>query len=162
LQILIFSSRERVKILPFSFDNLQHVPQGVKCHATNFLEHLQWCSVCDPAKIFFASKFSYILFCNPTTHKTKTGQQIGGGLVIGNHLDRSVWYANQKQSSSQIIFITLFSAGAQHCCAFHQPPQTVQLCWAKTIFLSETGIFWLFFIQFYRVGSHIEHPGRCY
>ncbi len=26
-------------------------------------------------------------------------------------------------SSSQIIFITLFCAGAQYCCAFHQPPQ---------------------------------------
>ncbi len=24
-------------------------------------------------------------------------------------------------------------AGAQRCCAFYQPPQSVQLCWAKTI-----------------------------
>jgi hypothetical protein len=36
------------------------------------LEHLQRCSVGDPGKIFFTSKFSYVLFCNPT-HKTETG-----------------------------------------------------------------------------------------
>jgi hypothetical protein len=36
------------------------------------LEHLQWCSVCDPANIFFTSKFSYVLFCNPI-NKSETG-----------------------------------------------------------------------------------------
>jgi hypothetical protein len=34
------------------------------------LEHLQRCSLCDLAKIFFTSKFSYLLF---STHKTETG-----------------------------------------------------------------------------------------
>jgi hypothetical protein len=43
--------------------------------------------------------------------------------------------------SSQIIFITLFSTCAQLCCAFYQPLQTVQLCWAKTVFLTQTAIF---------------------
>jgi hypothetical protein len=33
-------------------------------------DYLQWCSVCDPAKIFLIS--SYLLFSNPT-HKTETG-----------------------------------------------------------------------------------------
>ncbi len=36
------------------------------------LEHLQRSSVCNPAKIFFTSKFSYTLCSNPT-HKTETG-----------------------------------------------------------------------------------------
>jgi hypothetical protein len=36
------------------------------------LEHLQRCSVCDPAKIFFTFKFSCVLFCN-LTNKTETG-----------------------------------------------------------------------------------------
>jgi len=36
------------------------------------LEHLQWYSVCDPAKIFLTSKFSYLRFSKPT-YKTKTG-----------------------------------------------------------------------------------------
>jgi len=49
---------------------------------------------------------------------------------------------SETLSSTQIVFITLFSAGAQRCCAFYQPPKTVQLYWAKTIFLSQTGICW--------------------
>ncbi len=47
---------------------------------------------------------------------------------------------------SEIIFSTLFSAGAKLRCTFHQPPQTV--------FLIQTRIFWLLFIQFYCAGLH--------
>ncbi len=36
-----------------------------------------------------------------------------------------------------------------HCCAFCHPLRIVQLCWAKTIFLSQSRMFWLSFIQFY-------------
>jgi hypothetical protein len=52
---------------------------------------LQRCSLFDPAKIFFTSKFSYVLFCNPT-NKTGTGttKQIGGRLLIANHMDQSI------------------------------------------------------------------------
>jgi hypothetical protein len=65
-------------------------------------------------------------------------------------------------SRSQIIFVTLFSAGAQGSWTFHQLAQSVQLCWAKTIFLShQTGMFSLFFIQFSSAGSNIEHRWRC-
>jgi hypothetical protein len=108
--------------------------------------------------IFFTSKFSYIGFCKPT-YKTETG--------IANRW----WTTNSKPpgpiimmgqsetpSSSQIILITLFCAGAHRPCTFHKPPQTVQLCWAKTIFLSQAGMVWLFFIQIYCAGSHTEHP----
>jgi hypothetical protein len=41
------------------------------------------------AKVFLTSKFGYLTFCNPA-HKTETdtGQrQIGGRLLIANHLD---------------------------------------------------------------------------
>jgi hypothetical protein len=34
-------------------------------------------------------------FATPPT-KLKLGQQIGGGLLITNHLDQSLWWANQK------------------------------------------------------------------
>jgi hypothetical protein len=48
-------------------------------------------------------------------------------------------------SSSQIIFITFFSAAAQHWLvgwfALYQPRQTVQLSRAKTVFLIQTGMF---------------------
>jgi hypothetical protein len=56
--------------------------------------------------------------------KLKLRQQTVGGLQIANHLDQS-----KMQIISQIMFITLFSAGAQHCCAFYQQPWvSVQLC----------------------------------
>jgi hypothetical protein len=53
-----------------------------------------------------------------------------------------------REQSDQIYY-TLF-------CAFHQSPQAVYFCWTKTIFLSQTGVFWFFFIQFYCAGSHTK------
>ncbi len=53
-------------------------------------EHLQRCSVCNPAKLFFTSKFSYILFCNPI-HEIETGTANRWGLlIVANHLDQSL------------------------------------------------------------------------
>jgi hypothetical protein len=40
---------------------------------SRFLELLKLCSVWDPAKIFFTSKFSYLLLFFNLTHKTETG-----------------------------------------------------------------------------------------
>jgi hypothetical protein len=37
-----------------------------------WLKHFRQCSICDNTKIFFTSKFNYVLFCNPT-NKTKIG-----------------------------------------------------------------------------------------
>jgi hypothetical protein len=38
----------------------------------------KWCSVCDPAKIIFTSKFSYVLFCNATNKtETETAKLVG-------------------------------------------------------------------------------------
>ncbi len=46
--------------------------RGIGNHPlTDLLWHLQRCSVCDPAKIYFRSKLSYVLFCN-STHETGT------------------------------------------------------------------------------------------
>jgi hypothetical protein len=119
-------------------------------------DHLERCSVCNPAKIFFTSKFSYLLFCN-FTHKTETGtaNRWGGGLLIANQLDQSLQWADQKHFWSAVW--------SERCCAtMYQPPQTMQLCWAKTIFLSQTGVFWLFLTQqFYHAGSRTEHHWRC-
>jgi hypothetical protein len=66
------------------------------------------------------------------------------------HLDQSLC-TNQKPNH---IYYTLLSS-AQHCSAIYQPLQIVWLCWPKAY------IFWLFFIQFYFGGSHIEHHWRC-
>jgi hypothetical protein len=85
-----------------------------------FLDHLQWCSVYDPAKIFFTSMFSYLLFRNPT-HKTEIGtayrcrttnsKSPGPIIMMGQ---------SETLIDSQIIFITLFSACEEPCCTFYQ------------------------------------------
>ncbi len=72
--------------------------------------------------------------------KPKLRQQIGGGLLIANHLNQSLWWANQKhwvavRSYLLHSFLQVHSAVAPF--TSWQPPQ---LCWAKTIFLSQTGI----------------------
>jgi hypothetical protein len=54
----------------------------------------------------------------------------------------------EKLSSKSIIFITLSSASAHRCSAIYQLQQLVEVCGAKTIFLSQTDIHWAFFIQF--------------
>jgi hypothetical protein len=103
-------------------------------------EHLHWCLVCDPAKIFFP----LVIYFFPTLPiKLKMGLQVGGRLLIAKHL------VNQKQGAAVTSFLLHFPlAGVQLCCAFYQPQQSVRECWAKTILLSQTGMFWLFFIQF--------------
>jgi hypothetical protein len=91
--------------------------------------HFRWCSICDAAKIFFTSKFGYSFFCNPT-HKIEIETTNSGGTTNSKPLGPIIMMGQSEiQSSIQIIFITLFSAGAQHCCAFYpQPWVTVQLC----------------------------------
>jgi hypothetical protein len=120
-------------------------------------------------KYFSHPSFSYVLFCNPT-NKTETGtaKQIGGGGGTTNNKPLgAIIMIDQSEtlsSSNQIIFITLFffqvhSSAAEPCT---KPRQLEHLCWAKTIFLRQTGICWDFFIHFYSVctGSHTEHRWR--
>jgi len=54
-----------------------------------------------PCKLFFTSKFSYLLFCNPD-HKTETGIANGRGntTIIANHLVQFLSLANQKHWTS--------------------------------------------------------------
>ncbi len=130
-------------------------------HLKTPLEHLEWCSICDLEKIYFTSKLSYVLFCSPT-HKTKTRTSKRWGTT-NSKPPRPIIMMGQSEtvSSSQILFITLFFAGTQRCCAIYQPQQHAQLCGAKSISLNQTGIPWIFFTQFYYANSHIEHCLRC-
>ncbi len=107
------------------------------------LDHLQWCSVCDPAKRFLESKFGYLPFSNPT-QKTKTGTA-------------NRWETTNSNPPGLIKLSSQSTAGVRFCCAFYQPQHPVQKCWAKTIVLSQTSMFWLFFIQFSFAGPHTEH-----
>jgi hypothetical protein len=44
--------------------------------------------------------------------KVKGGQQIGGGLLIANHMDQSLWWANQKHWTAVRSFLQVHSAAA--------------------------------------------------
>jgi hypothetical protein len=95
--------------------------------------HLQWCSVCDPVKKKFTSKFSYFLFCNPTNkNETGIGKRLGTtnskppGPI--NHYDGGI----QKHRRAVRSYL-LHSFLQVHTFArpFTKPLQTVQLCGAK-------------------------------
>jgi len=75
--------------------------------------HLQWCSVCDPAKVFLTSKFSYLLFSNPA-HQTKTGTANRWRLLIATHLDQSNYLANQQQDLDFAVSFTSLSILGQN------------------------------------------------
>jgi hypothetical protein len=62
------------------------------------LEHRQSCAqYATLHNSFLHPSFSYLLFCNPT-HKTETGIANRWGITSReNHLDQSLWYANQKK-----------------------------------------------------------------
>ncbi len=82
--------------------------------------------------------------------KLKLGQQIGGGITNNKPLGPISMSQSKTLSSSQIVFITLFSARCCYVCTSH-----CNYGESKTIFLNQTGMFWLFFIQICR--SYIEH-----
>ncbi len=69
---------------------------------------LSWC---DPAQMFFTSKFSYLLFCNPT-QKTEPGTANRWGTTNSKpHGPIIMMGQSETLITSQVLFITLFSAG---------------------------------------------------
>jgi len=88
------------------------------------------CAVCDPAKIFLTSKFSYYLFPTSPT-KLKLGLQIGGRLQLAKHSIRK-----REQQSDHICytllwqvlgFAVLFASLSKLC----KSAGSKSLCWAK-------------------------------
>jgi len=85
------------------------LPTKIKClnlmclsssHSSIYgLEHPQWCSICNPAKIFLTSKFGYFLF-STSPIQLKLRLQIRERLLIANHLDQSSWLTNEKQGTA--------------------------------------------------------------
>jgi hypothetical protein len=77
---------------------------------TDLLEHLQRCSVCDPAKIYFRSKLSYVLFCNPT-HKNETWIANRWGTSNSKPPGPIIMMGQSETLSYQLdhIYYTLFS-----------------------------------------------------
>jgi hypothetical protein len=104
------------------------------------------------AKIFFTSKFSYLFICNPT-HKTETGTANRWGTTNSKPPGPIIMMGQSETlTSTQIVFITLqVHAVAGPFTSYHK----------RSNLLSQTGIVWLFFIQIYCAGSHIERHWRC-
>jgi hypothetical protein len=93
--------------------------------------------------------YMYVCMYINLTHKTETGTANRWGTTNSNHMDQLLWLANQKHWVAVKSY--LLHSFVQECsnCAFYQPRQIVQVCRAKPTFLSQTDMFWLFFIQFY-------------
>ncbi len=99
-------------------------------------------------------KFIYFLATPPL----KLKQQIGAGQLIANHVDQSLW---SPLTSSQIIFITLFVAGAKRWCAFYQLTLDWSIMLSQNHFPEPNRHILTFFIQFYYAGSKTKHSWRC-
>jgi hypothetical protein len=107
---------------------------GIK-HET---QHLQQCSVCDPAKIFFTSKFSYVLlFCNPA-NRTETGTANTWGITNSKPPGPIIMMGRSETLREHICY-TLFCRctelldlllGNVHNCAAPKP-----ISWAKPAFV---------------------------
>jgi hypothetical protein len=87
---------------------------------------------------YFLHPSLVIYFFGTPPIKLKLRQQIGGGITNSKPLGPIIMICQSETlSTSQIVFIKLFSAGADICCTFYKPTETL----AKTIFLSQTDMF---------------------
>jgi hypothetical protein len=87
----------------------------------------RYSSVCDPAKMFLTSKFSYLLFLPTPPIKLKLGLQICAKILISTHLeqpDQTKHLANHQQVLGFTASFTRISQNAR----------------SKTILLSQTSM----------------------
>jgi hypothetical protein len=107
---------------------------------------LQRCSVCVPAKIFLISKFSYLLFSNPT-HETKT-------------LNANRWETANSNPPGPIQVFSNQQKVVGFCYAFSHLHKLCKQCWAKTILLSQTGML-SYFSSNVNLQGHILSIALC-
>jgi len=99
----------------------------------------------------------YISHQSLVIYKIETGRANRWGTSNSKPLGPIIMMSQSETlRSSEITFIPLFSAVAQLLLrAFTSHwKRTLELCWAKTIFLSQTGIIWL---SSAHAGSHTKH-----
>ncbi len=93
-------------------------------------------------KTFLTSKFSYLLFCNPT-YKTETGTAYRWGTSNSKpHGPIIMMDQSETVISSQIIFDTVFSAGT-HFCWWTNHVEPKPISWAKPAYLDFSSNFTL-------------------
>jgi hypothetical protein len=105
------------------------------------------------------------VFQSQWTNSNKSQQwgQQPNAISLAKEAQKQCHWINTLNSNppGQIKLSSQSTAGVRLCCAFYQPLHPVQKCWAKTILLSQTCMFCLFFIQFVFAGSHTEHQWSC-
>jgi hypothetical protein len=107
------------------------------------LEYLQWCSVRDPAKIFFR-----VLYSSATPPiKLKLGQQLRGGME--SHLDQSLWWANQKHWAAVRSYLLHTFLKVDIIAAPFTSHCNTRIMRSQNHFVSQTCIGWIFFSEFY-------------
>ncbi len=91
----------------------------------------------------YFSRPNLVIYFLATPHiKLKLGQQTGGGVLIANHLDQSLWWVNQKHSVvvRSYLLHSFLAAGAQvlllpfshfKLCNYTEP---IPLPWAKPLY----------------------------
>jgi hypothetical protein len=95
-----------------------------------------------PLQEYLSHPSLVIYFFTTPPIKLKLGLQIGGRLLIANHLDHHCgWPIRNREQHSVHIYLHSSLPCAQFCCAFYQPRQTVQKFWVKTIVLRQTSMF---------------------
>jgi hypothetical protein len=132
--------------------NFVHVTNISQLHAQ---EHLQQCSICDLAKIFFISKFSNFCFATPPI-KLKLAQRKGKELLIASNLDQSLWSTNQKHWALVRSYLV------HSCLQVRRIAVLFTSHYKLWNLLSQRGMFCLFFIQFYYAHHKLSvHSWRC-
>ncbi len=92
------------------------------------LEQLHQCWECGLVTLFFTPKISYLFF-QPDPWNW--------------YWDCKRWDTTNNNPPGQIKPSSQSVVGVSSCYAFRQPQNPEQKCWAKTILLSQTSIFWL-------------------
>ncbi len=113
--------------------------------------------MCDPENIFLTSKFSSSLFSTPPL-KLTLGVQIGGRLLIANHLDQSLWLANQGVAvKSYVLYLFIAVRSYLLSCTF----SFIRLSIPCKIARPKPLRWDYFLIQFDFVRPRTEHPWSC-
>jgi len=99
-------------------------------------------------KCFLHSSLVLFFFFIPT-HKIKTGTANRWETIDSKPPGPITMIGQSETQGAAVRAYLLHSslASVRLCCVFYQRQHTVHKCWAKTILLSQTSMFWLFFIQ---------------
>ncbi len=88
-------------------------------------------------KYFSHPSLVVYFLCNPV-YQTELEQHIAWGLLIANHMDQSIWWANQKHSAAARSYLlhsflhvhSVVEHFTSYCTAFSRT-EPKPFCWAK-------------------------------